>query len=450
MRIIIVGAGEVGSYLCEILSRSDHDVTVIERDEEGAARLNQQFDVRVLPESGSSARTLIKAGVDKCDYFLAMTRDDETNLVSSSLAKALGARFTFTRIHDQTFRDNSVINYQSHFGIDHLINPERLAAVEIAKSIRNPSRVAVEDFARGTIEVQLVDITRGSKAIGKSLAELRLDRRVRVGVVQSGEATTVARADTRLALADRLTIFGQPEALYEARSIFDPTSARGEIVRVVIMGGSEISISLVRLLTNPRFKIRIIEDDPARCRRLADRFPDVTVIHGSGTSLRLLEEEQIGGADFFVACTKTDEDNVMTCLQASKLGTRHVMLAINRADYAAVLEQLKAAMGVELAVSPRVATANEVLRYISRDPYIDLGSLPGDIGKIVEIKVGKKSPAAGRTLKEIKWPVGCVVVALLHRFQAKTPGADDRIEADDHIVAIIQKDKLKELLSLTV
>jgi len=160
MRIIIVGAGEVGSYLCETLSRLDHDVTVIERDEERAAKLNHELDVRVLTAIGSSARTLIKAGVEKCDYFLAMSRNDETNLVSSSLAKALGARFTFTRIHDQTFRDNSIVNYQNHFGIDHLINPERLAAVEIAKAIRNPGRVAVEDFARGYIEVQLVHVTK--------------------------------------------------------------------------------------------------------------------------------------------------------------------------------------------------------------------------------------------------------------------------------------------------
>lgn len=450
MRIIIVGAGEVGSYLCETLSRQEHDVTVIERDEERAAKLNQELDVRVLTASGSSASTLIKAGVQKCDYFLAMSRNDETNLVSSSLAKALGARYTFTRIHDQTFRDNSIVNYQNHFGIDHLINPERLAAVEIAKAIRNPSRVAVEDFARGFIEVQLVDITKGSKAIGKSLAELRLDSRIRVGIVQRGESTTVARADTVLELGDSVTLFGHPETLYDARSLFDPNVNRHTAFRVVIMGGDEMSVSLARLLSNPRFKIRIIEADRARCRKLADRFPDVTIIHGSGTSLRLLEEEQIGGADFFVACTKIDEDNVMTCLQASKLGTKHVMLAINRADYAEVLEQLKAAIGVELAVSPRVATANEVLRYISREPYIDLGSLPGDIGKIIEIKVGDKSPATGKKLKEIEWPKGCVIVALLHRFQAKTPGANDVISAGDHIVVTVQKDTLKDLLALTV
>ena len=450
MRIIIVGAGEVGSFLCETLSQFDHDVTVIERSEEKAMKLRQEFDVRVLQESGSSAQTLIKAGVEKCDYFLAMASNDETNLVSSSLARALGARNTFTRIHDQTFRDNSIINYQDHFGIDYLINPERLAAVELAKAIRNPSRVAVEDFARGSIEVQLVEVTRRSKAIGKTLAELKLNNRMRIGMVQRGDVTMVADAGTVLEAGDNITVFGHPDALFDTRSSFDPNAGRGDRLRVVILGGGEMSVSLVRLLSNPRFKIRIIENDPARCRKLADRFPEVTIIQGAGTSLKLLEEEQIGSTDFFVACTKIDEDNVMTCLQASKLGAHHVMLAINRTDYAEVLEQMKIAMGVELAVSPRVATANQILRYISRAPYIDLGSLPGDVGKIIEITVKPNSPSDGRKLREIDWPTGCVAVALLHKSEAKTPGADDVIEAGDHIVVIVHQERIKDLLKLTV
>jgi trk system potassium uptake protein TrkA len=238
-------------------------VIVIERSEEQASKLRQEFDVRVLQESGSSARTLIKAGVERCDYFLAMARNDETNLVSSSLARALGARNTFTRIHDQTFRDNSIIDYQNHFGIDYLINPERLAAVELAKAIRNPSRVAVEDFARGFIEVQLVEITKRSKAVGKTLAELKLDNRMRIGIVQRGDATMVADARTVLEVGDNITVFGNPDALFETRSTFDPNTGHGDRLRVVVLGGGEMSVSLVRLLSNPRFKIRIIENDPS-------------------------------------------------------------------------------------------------------------------------------------------------------------------------------------------
>jgi trk system potassium uptake protein TrkA len=449
MKIIIIGAGEVGSFLCEILSRRSHDVTIIERSETKTIRIDEEFDVKVFHGNGSSARTLITAGVQKCDYFLAMTSDDETNIVSCSLAKILGAKNTFCRIHDQTFRDTSIINYQSHFGIDHLLSPERLAAVEIAKRIRNPGRVAVEDFSRGSIEVQLVEVQAGSKVVGKPLSELKLNNQMRVGLIQRGEQISVAAADTVLQPGDNVTIFGSPEKLFEAKSIFDPKSTTSTIQRVVIFGGGETAVSLIRLLSNPRFKIRIIEDDLERSRALAEKFPHVTVIHGEGTSLRLFEEEQIGAADFFVASTKDDENNIMTCLQASKLGTKHVILLNNRADYLDVIERFHETLGIEMAVSPRVATANEVLRYISDEDFIELAALPSNAGRILEVKVAENSQCVGQTFRDVLWPKECVIVALLHKFEARTPGANDKIEPGDHLVAIVKEDTISELLSLT-
>ncbi len=449
MKIIIIGAGEVGSFLCEILSRRSHDVTIIERSESKTIRIDEEFDVKVFHGNGSSARVLITAGVQKCDYFLAMTSDDETNIVSCSLAKALGAKNTFCRIHDQTFRDTSIINYQSHFGIDHVLSPERLAAVEIAKRIRNPGRVAVEDFSRGSIEVQLVEIQSGSKVVGKPLSDLKLNNQMRIGLIQRGEEISVATANTILQPGDNVTIFGSPEKLFETKSLFEAKNAPTAIHRVVIFGGGETGVSLIRLLSNPRFKIRVIEDNHERCRTLAEKFPHITVIHGEGTSLRLFEEEQIGEADFFVASTKDDEDNFMTCLQASKLGTKHVILLNNRADYFDVIERFHETLGIEMAVSPRAATANEILRYLSDEDFIELATLPANAGHILEVKVSHKSLCANQTLKEISWPQGCVIVALLHKFEARTPGANDKIEPGDHLVAIVKQDAISELLSLT-
>lgn len=238
--------------------------------------------------------------------------------------------------------------------------------------------------------------------------------------------------------------------LFEAKSIFDPKSTTSTIQRVVIFGGGETGVSLIRLLSNPRFKIRIIENDLERSRTLAEKFPHVTVIHGEGTSLRLFEEEQIGEADFFVASTKDDENNIMTCLQASKLGTKHVILLNNRADYLDVIERFHETLGIEMAVSPRVATANEVLRYISDEDFIELAALPSNAGRILEVKVAENSQCVGQTFREVLWPEECVIVALLHKFEARTPGANDKIEPGDHLVAIVKEDTISELLSLTI
>lgn len=448
MRIIIVGAGEVGTYLAETLSRHSHDVTVIERNEPVANLLDEHTDVRVLRESGSSARALMRADVAHCDFFLALTSDDETNLVSSSLARALGATTTLARVHDETFRETSIVNYQQHFGIDYLINPERLAAVEIAKHIRNPDRVAVEDFARGQIEVQLVAVRAGAAVAGKTLAELRLNPKMRVAMVKRGDEFMVATASLRLLPGDLATICGPPDTLFEVRPKFEPGGASDRPQRVVIMGGGEMGLSLIRLLSSPRFSIRVIEENERRCRLLADRFPNITVIHGVATSLRLLEEEQVGGADFFVACTRDDEDNVMTCLQARKLGVKRVFLAINRADYNEIVQTSKDTLGVDFAVSPRLVTATEVLRYVNTDKFMELVQLPGGVGKLIEMKIAAGSACDGKKLAEVSWPSGSVVLVVQHGSDARTPGPHDIMVAGDRIVALVQPELLKQVVRL--
>ncbi len=447
MKIIVVGAGEVGRHLCHILSEDGHDVTVIENSVSTADDVDESYNVRVLEGNGSSASVLKKSGMDRCDYFLAMTSDDRTNLVSGSIAKALGAKVTIARIHDQTYADNSIVNYQLHFGIDFLLNPEALSAVELAKAMRNPGRVAVENFARGEIEVQQVKVSPKSKLIGRTLMDIRLEKGVRIGFIQREGKFYVPSADTALQADDLATLVGPPEILFEVKNRFEPEK-RQDIIRVVLFGGTETAIGLVRLLKNPRFKIRIIENDPKTCRKLAERFPEVTVIHGTATSLKLMEEEQIGSADYFVGCTKDDEDNIMTCLQAKKLGAQHVQLVINKPDYEDVLDNLKETLGLEMVVSPRRATVDEILRYLSKDPFVELATLPQNSGKILEIRVSPNSPIINREIRDIRFPAGAVIVALLHKFQAKVPGADDKILAGDRVVVISHEDKVGELVKL--
>jgi trk system potassium uptake protein len=448
MKIIILGVGEVGQHLCSTLRESRHDVTAIEHNPEVAARLDEELDVRVLQGNGSYAGMLVRAGVKDCDYFLAMTSDDRTNLIASSLAKVLGKNTTtITRIHDQTYNDSSIINYQAHFGIDHLLNPEALSAVELAKAIRNPGRVAVENLARGQIEVQQIRVHPKARVVGKTLADLRLPSGIRVGYVRSGDRQEVAHAGTVLQAGDLVTVFGLPHVVFDQRPLFNPETEL-DTVRVVLYGAGETSIALIRLLSHPRFKVRVLEKDAALCQALAEAFPKVTVIHGDATSLRLMEEEQIGAADYFVGCTKDDEANVMTCLQASKLGTRHTLLLINRPDYVDVLERLKGTLGLEMVVSPRLATANEVMRYTSRAPYVELARLPSRAGHIVEVKVKPGCAADGKMLKELKWPQNCVVVALLHKSDAIVPGANDVIAGGDRLVAIVKQEQIPEMIKL--
>lgn len=447
MKMVVVGIGEVGSFLCSILSELGNEVTAIDNNPDTCRHIDESCNIRVVQGNGSTASILKEARVDNCDYFLAMTSDDKTNLIASSLAKALGAETVITRIHDSTYADTSLVNYQVHFGIDFMLNPEMLSAIELAKSIRNPARVAVENFARGQIEAQRFTVDASAKYCGKRLRDLKLHPEVRFGYVARGDEQDVPSADTVLEADTTVTVFGPSNELYQLRSKLDPSST-GTNQRVVIFGGSEVAVALLRLLNNPRFKVRVIEQKQQKCEDLAARFPSATFINGDGTSLRLMEEEQIGNADYFVASTSDDERNILTAAQAVKLGAKHVQAIINKSDYEEILMNMQGALGIETIASPRKVTANEVLRYISSEPYIELFKFPHHSGRILEIRVTDDSPAAGKLLREVRLPPHSVVVALLHKFQAKVPGPDDRILAGDRVVVITRDENVRDLLRL--
>lgn len=447
MKVVIVGAGEVGRHLSKVLSDRNHDVTMIERDPRRAELIDEEHNVRVITGTGSSAAVLKSAMEDGCDFFIALTRSDESNLIACSLARVLGAETVISRSHDQTYTDTSHVNYPLHFGIDLMLNPEGLCAVELAKSIRNPARVAVENVARGQIEAQRIRVDEDARFRGKALKDLKLHPEIKFGFFQRDKVQDIPSAETVLQVGDIVTVFGPPAELYKFRRKLDPHSA-GKRQSIVIFGGSETAVALLRLLNSPRFKVRVIEQDPEKCRRLAERFPKVTFINGDGTSLRLMEEEQIGSADFFVASTSDDERNVMTAVQASQLGASHVQAVLNKSDYEDILTNLRSQLGIETMISPRIVTANEVLRYLSNDPYIELFNFPRQDARILEIPVSPNSPVSGKTLRDIDWPPHSIVVALLHKFHAKVPGADDTILGGDRLVVITREENIKDLLNL--
>ncbi|OHE74171.1 MAG: hypothetical protein A2007_00440 [Verrucomicrobia bacterium GWC2_42_7] len=447
MKIVVIGGGEVGIYVGSRLSEDGHDVTLIEQNESLAESFRDLYNIRLLVGNGCSAGVLMKAEIDTCDYLLAMTNDDRVNIMACSIAKSLGVGSAVARVHDHTYFDHSMFNYQVHFSIDSLINPEALCAVEMAKSIRNPGRVAVENFARGQLEVQSIKLGENSKFSNRTLADIKIEQGIRVVYIQRGDFYDVPNKDTILRRGDILTLVGSPESLMNVRLACNPECYM-EHVNGVLWGGTETAIALIRLLSHSRFKLRILEPNLDICKQLSESFPQVTVINGSATSLRLLQEEQIEKADFFIACSKSDEENIMVYLQAKKLGAKKIFLATNRSDYEQVIEEMKSVIGVELAVSPRTATYNEIKRYISEDVCVELGSISDNAGKILQIRIGRESSCIGRFIRDIQWPKGSVVVALLRKYYTKVPTAEDKILEGDHIVIAVMKDKISELMRM--
>ncbi|MEM8953203.1 MAG: Trk system potassium transporter TrkA [Verrucomicrobiota bacterium] len=446
MKIIVVGAGEIGRHLALSLAREKHDTIVIETDDRLADDLDRQIDAKVITGNGASVNVLVEADAPECDLLFAVTSDNNTNIVVCSIAKQLGAKKVICRVHPELQREEWLFDHRGHFHIDHIFSSERLAAVELSKFIRNPDSLLVEEIARGRIELQQIQISEKSDACNRSLRDLKFPNRIRIGAISRFEGSLIPTADDTLQAGDIVTVFGEPRKLQEIVTRLGNGSATGEPLRVVIFGGGEYGFSLAQMLEGWGCRVRIFEVDSERCESLTHRLGSTTVLNIDATSISEMREEQVGQADFFIAATSEDEDNVMTCLQAHNLGAKNCLSIIHRADYADAMSAVGEKIGIMAAVSPREATRKELMRFVTSDRYHIIQSLQA--GDVIEATVRDESQIAGKKVSEVEWPPGSGLVALLHDINAAVPAADDVIEAGDTLYAIVSPKAKKKFLKL--
>jgi trk system potassium uptake protein TrkA len=461
MNIIIVGAGEIGRHLATELSQGHallesegeksgkkHKITVIDSDPRLVAEIQRAIDAKVICADGSTVGALGRADVANCNLFLALTSENSVNLVSSSIAKAMGVKLVMCRVHPELQRDIPIFNLGVHFNIDHLFSSERLTANELAKFIRNPDSLWVEELGGGEIEVQQVRVGPKSDGMGKSLRDLKPPARTRVAAITRNGESFVPDADAVLEEGDEVTICGNESTrLRDLAEILQKGGKRAEAVRVVIFGGGEYGFALAQMLQSwEHCRIRIFEKDEVLCQDLTERLGKTTVINADATELSALEEEQVGEVDFFVAASGSDEDNVMACLQANNLGAKKCLTIIHRAAYARAIGASGRQFGVVAAVSPREATRRYIERHLTGEKYYVVRKMMA--GQVIGTDVGKKAKVAGMKVDEINWPAGSLLVGVLRGGEAIVPSPEDVIESGDHIYAMASQKALKKLLKL--
>ncbi len=446
MNIIIVGAGEIGRYLASVLSQEAHNISVIEKNPKLANELGQVIDGKVISGNGASVEDLVDADVGECDLFLSLTSSNTANMMSASMAKAMGVEKVICRVHPGLQREEWLFDFKGHFGVDSIFSSERLSAIELAKYIRNPESIVVEELARGKIELQQVRISAKADACGLTLKKLSAPVGIRLAMVSRGDEHFVPEANTTLEANDVVTIFGEPRKLRDFSVRLQGKQKKRDRLKVVIFGGNEYGFSLAQMLESFECDVRIFEKDPALCAKLADRLVNATVICADATVVADLEEEQVGAADFFIGTSPDDEDNVMSCLQAHTLGVQSCLTLIHRADYAAAISASGHHLGIKAAVSPREATRREIQRFITTDRYHILEKFDGAL--LIEIRVGKGSIAAGHMVHEVDWPVGTVLVGHLRGVHAEVPGPDEVLLAGDHVYAVVAQPAMKSFVKL--
>lgn len=437
MNVIVLGVGTNGRFLAEEFSAQGNNVCLIESSHGIAEEAKEHLDARVVEGDGASVLVLEEAGIADCDFFVSLTSNDSTNILSASLAKALGAKKTAAKVHASLQQEQWLFDYRGKFEIDYLFSSERLAAAELAKFIRSPDAILVEEFAGGRIELQQILVETGSRADGVLIRDLGLPPRVRLGSLRRGTKHFLPAAGDTLHSGDIVTIFGMPRLLRDVLPVFQKQrKGSSPEENVVIFGGGEYGLALAQLLENGPFRIRILEKDARRCQELSRVLKKTVLIHADATSSQNLREEQIGNAGFFVAATPDDEDNVMACLQAHDLGVARCITLIHRSDYADTLSRLGERFGIFGAVSPRLATRKELLRFVSAERFHQLSRLDGDI-EVVEFFVPQDSSITGKKISEVPWPQGCGLIACTRGSSTNVPAADDELLGGDMIIALL-------------
>ena len=360
MKIIIVGDGKVGFTLAEHLSQEEHDVTVIDTNDDALRRASESLDVMCVKGNGASISALRESGADTADVVIAATSMDEVNMVCCLTAKRLGAKYVIARVRNVEYAAE-LATLKQELGIDMVINPENATAVEISRLLRFPSAANIETFYRGRVELIGFRVQEGDFIVGHPLSaqshKLQELPMLMCAVERCGEVTIPDGSFVHQA-EDRLYLIGQPRGLTDFFKLLGRYTPR--LKDVFLVGGGRIAHYLTAILEHLGMRVKIVERSMDRCRHLSEVLPRTMVICGDGTDQELLEQENISAADAFVALTDRDEDNLIISLYAMQQGLKKVVAKSNRQNYAGIAR----AVGLDSVISPKFITANQILQVV--------------------------------------------------------------------------------------
>ncbi|MFO7976207.1 MAG: Trk system potassium transporter TrkA [Candidatus Hydrogenedentota bacterium] len=445
MDICIAGGGRVGFHLARLLSIENHDVTVIEANPQRIEQVDFALDVRTVTGSASSVLELKEAGVEQADVFVAACGLDEVNLIAAAIAKGLGAKQVVARVDNPDYVQSNIL-YETVLGIDYLLSPEALSALDIGRYVESPGMVAAETFGRGVVQMQQVRVTKSPTTGGKRLCDVNMPPGVLLGVISRKGATLIPHGDSIVEPGDLVTLIGRREHVDSVKAMFHGTEPRMD--RIVIMGGDSIGFHLAQMLEKGKYTVKLMDWDPEKCRTLATKLERATVVCRNGTSRAELEEEHIEDADMFVATTDDDERNIMAGVLAKEVGATRAIAVVHEPDFASLVGKL----GIDHVVTPRASLANRVLKLVHQDSVQSIAVLEEGQIEIIEFVVGSDTPIIGKSLKEVfegrRGVRGALVASILRGDQVIVPRGDDEIQAGDSIIMIATPDSLDRVLKL--
>ncbi|KTG14800.1 Trk system potassium transporter TrkA [Haloferax profundi] len=443
MRVVIVGAGEVGSNIAASLADS-HDVVVVDVDPDRVEELNYSLDVLAIQGDGAAIETLEEADAGSADLLIASTDHDETNLATCGTSKVLGDAFTIARVKHVGFL-RTWERSSGAFGVDFMVCSNLLTAEDIVQIIGLPAAVDVEWFANGLVQMAEFEIDPESHLVGQTVQEAdQFDLLTFAAILRNGDVE-LPRGDSTLDAGDRIVVIGPPERVSQFATTASPNDAANDTENVFVVGGGEIGFQTARLLQERGIKPRLIEEDPDRAREVAETLSDTLVFQFDATDTEALERENFGAADAVVAALESDQENLLVSLLAKRLGVNQTIAVVETGEYRDVFE----AVGVDVAVNPRVVTAEEITRITREETTEKLTFIEDDRAEVIEVEVDEKSALAGEMIRESvpRLPKGVVVGAIAREQELVSPRGDTVIEVGDHVVLFVDERVAEEITS---
>ena len=439
MKVIILGAGQVGTSVAANLVYENYDITVVDTDVAKLHDLQDRLDLRTVAGNGAHPDTLRAAGAEDADMILAVTNSDEVNMVACEIAYSLFHTPTkIARIRAAEYLSHPEIFTQEVIPIDVIISPEQIVTDYIQRLIEYPSALQVLDFAGGLVRLVAVRAVHGGPLVGNKLQALKEHLpqvETRVAAIYRRDRPIVPEGDTVIEADDEVFFIAAkddiPAVLSELRKLGKP------VKRVMLAGGGNIGMRLARALESRRYVTKLIERNPARARAVAEELDKTVVLLGDAADEELLTREGIEDIDTFCAVTSDDEANIMSAMLAKRLGARRVMALINRAAYVDLIQSVG---NIDIAISPQQATIGSLLTHLRRGDVAAVHSLRRGAAEAIEAIAhgdAKTSQVVGRAIQDIALPHGASIGAVVRDGKVLIAHHDTVIEPNDHVILFV-------------
>ena len=446
MKVIVIGAGEVGYHIADVLSHEGIDTVIIDRDEERLREISETLDVQTVVGSGSSPEVLKRAEITNADMVVAVTDSDETNMIACLLASTQSRTpIRIARIRNPELNGNNPLFSTDHLNIDLVINPEQEAVNKMMDLLEFPGASEVFSFAGGRIRLLGFGIDGDAAVVGKQLSELRAMTpgvKVLITAMVREEKFIIPRGDSVIEAGDYLFAVADATRVRELLRFFGKEAEPPR--RVIIIGGGNTGLMLAGMIEKIGVSVKIIEKRQDKCEHLAASLEKTVVLHGDGTSQELLKEENIQNTDFFIAVTNDEEANILGALLAKQLGARKVISLIKRVDYIPLVGRV----GIDGVINPRHAAVGRILHFIRKGKIISATPLRDEKAEAFEFVALETSEITDRPFKEIPFPRGTIVGAIVRGEEIIIPGGDSVIRPGDHCVIFTPRSAIPQLEKL--